>query len=74
MRSKVDLVIGTSNFSGSDLTGFNINNAAILTVSVADELNLVSQFQRIKAQTKANNTLRVLAGNHLRPHDKYYYF
>ena len=31
--SKVDLVIGTSNFSGSDLTGFNINNAAILTVS-----------------------------------------
>ena len=69
--SKVDLVIGTSNFSGSDLTGFNINNAAILTVSgdgflsdaVADELNLVSQFQRIKAQTKANNTLRVLAGN-----------
>ena len=50
--SKVDLVTGTSNFSGTDLTGFSINTdtTSILFVSgngfvsdaVADELNLVS--------------------------------
>ena len=71
--SKVDLVTGTSNFSGTDLTGFSINTdtTSILFVSgngfvsdaVADELNLVSRDLRIQAQVKANNTLRVLAGN-----------
>ena len=48
--NKVDLVTGTANFSGDDLTGFSINSTAILTVSgdgfisdaVADELNLMS--------------------------------
>ena len=48
--NKVDLVTGTANFSGDDLTGFSISSTAILTVSgdgfisdaVADELNLMS--------------------------------
>ena len=69
--SKVDLVTGTSNFSGTDLTGFSINNVAEINVNgdgfvddtVADELNLVSRDLRIQSQVKANATLRVLAGN-----------
>ena len=69
--SKVDLVTGTSNFSGDDLTGFSIDNGSQLQVNVngfvsdavADELNLVSRDLRIRAQAKANNTLRLLAGN-----------
>ena len=69
--NRVDLVTGTANFSGDDLTGFSINDAAIFFVrntgfvsdAVADELNLVSRDLRIQAQAKANNSLRVLAGN-----------
>ena len=68
---KVDLVTGTANFSGDDLTSFSIYDAARLIVSgngfvsdaVADELNLVSRTLIIKAQVKANTTLRILAGN-----------
>ena len=48
--SKVDLVTGTANFSGDDLTGFSIDGSSTLTVggsgflsdAVADELNLTS--------------------------------
>ena len=69
--NRVDLVTGTSNFSGDDLTGFSIDDAARFFVSgngfvsdaVADELNLVSRDLRIQTQAKANTTLRVLAGN-----------
>ena len=69
--SKVDLVTGTANFSGDDLTGFSIDNGSQLQVNVngfvsdavADELNLVSRDLRIRTQAKANSTLRVLAGN-----------
>ena len=69
--NRVDLVTGTSNFSGDDLTGFSIDDTAIFFVkntgfvsdAVADELNLVSRDLRIQAQAKANTTLRVLAGN-----------
>ena len=69
--NRVDLVTGTANFSGDDLTGFSINDTAIFFVrntgfvsdAVADELNLVSRDLRIQAQAKANTTLRVLAGN-----------
>ena len=69
--NRVDLVTGTANFSGDDLTGFSIDDAAIFFVrntgfvsdAVADELNLVSRDLRIQAQAKANTTLRVLAGN-----------
>ena len=74
--SKVDLVTGTANFSGDDLTGFSIDDAARFFVrntgfvndAVADELNLVSRDLRIQAQVKANNTLRVLAGNETYDH------
>ena len=74
--SKVDLVTGTSNFSGDDLTGFSIDGSSTLTVSgsgflsdaVADELNLTSRYLRINAQAKANNTLRVLSGNETYDH------
>ena len=69
--NRVDLVTGTANFSGDDLTGFSIDNPARFFVrntgfvsdAVADELNLVSRDLRIQAQVKANNSLRVLAGN-----------
>ena len=69
--NRVDLVTGTANFSGDDLTDFSINGSSTLTVSgdgfvsdaVADELNLTSRYLRINAQAKANNTLRVLSGN-----------
>ena len=71
--NRVDLVTGTSNFSGDDLTGFSIDDTAIFFVkntgfvsdAVADELNLVSRDLRIQAQAKrfANTNLRVLAGN-----------
>ena len=69
--NRVDLVTGTANFSGDDLTGFSINDTSKLNVSgdgfvsdaVADELNLVSRYLRIHAQAKANTTLRLLAGN-----------
>ena len=69
--NRVDLVTGTANFSGDDLTGFSIDDAAIFFVrntgfvsdAVTDELNLVSRDLRIQAQAKANTTLRVLAGN-----------
>ena len=69
--NRVDLITGTANFSGDDLTGFSIDDAARFFVSgngfvsdaVADELNLVSRDLRIQAQAKANTTLRVLAGN-----------
>ena len=69
--NRVDLVTGTANFSGDDLTNFSIDGSSTLTVSgsgflsdaVADELNLVSRDLRIQAQAKANNTLRSLAGN-----------
>ena len=69
--NRVDLVTGTANFSGDDLTGFSIDDTAIFFVrntgfvsdAVADELNLVSRDLRIQAQAKANTTLRVLAGN-----------
>ena len=69
--NRVDLVTGTANFSGDDLTGFSIDDAAIFFVrntgfvsdAVADELNLVSRDLRIQAQAKANTTLRLLAGN-----------
>ena len=69
--NRVELVTGTANFLGDDLTGFSIDDAAIFFVrntgfvsdAVADELNLVSRDLRIQAQAKANTTLRVLAGN-----------
>ena len=69
--NRVDLITGTANFSGDDLTGFSIDDAARFFVSgngfvsdaVADELNLVSRDLRIQTQAKANTTLRVLAGN-----------
>ena len=69
--NRVDLVTGTANFSGDDLIGFSIDDAARFFVSgngfvsdaVADELNLVSRDLRIQTQVKANTTLRVLAGN-----------
>ena len=69
--SKVELVTGAANFSGDDLTNFSIDSSSTLTVNgngfvgdaVVDELNLVSRDLRINAQVKANNTLRVLAGN-----------
>ena len=69
--NRVDLVTGTANFLGDDLTGFSIDDAAIFFVrntgfvsdAVADELNLVSRDLRIQAQAKANTTLRLLAGN-----------
>ena len=74
--SKVDLVTGTANFSGDDLTGFSIDDTSKLNVNgngfvsdaVADELNLVSRYLRINAQAKANNTLRVLSGNETYDH------
>ena len=69
--SKVDLVTGTANFSGDDLTGFSIDGSSTLNVSgsgfvndaLADELNLVSRNINTVAQAKANTTLRFLAGN-----------
>ena len=74
--SKVDLVTGTANFSGDDLTGFSIDGSSTLTVSgsgflsdaVADELNLVSRNLNTGAQAKANTTLRLLAGNETYDH------
>ena len=74
--SKVDLVTGTANFSGDDLTGFSIDDTSKLNVNgngfvndaLADELNLVSRYLRINAQAKANTTLRVLAGNETYDH------
>ena len=68
--NRVDLVTGTANFSGDDLTGFSIDtaiffvrNTGFVSDAVADELNLASRDLRIQAQAKANTTLRVLAGN-----------
>ena len=74
--NKVDLVTGTANFLGDDLTGFSIDGSSTLTVggsgflsdAVADELNLTSRYLRINAQAKANNTLRVLSGNETYDH------
>ena len=74
--SKVDLVTGTANFSGDDLTGFSIDGSSKLIVNgngfvndaLADELNLVSRYLRINAQAKANTTLRGLAGNETYDH------
>ena len=59
--NKVDLVTGTANFSGDDLTGFSIDGNSTLTVSgsgflsdaVADELKLESQNISINAQVRA---------------------
>ena len=58
--SKVDLVTGTANFSGDDLTGFSIDGSSTLNVSgsgfvndaLADELNLVSRNLNTVAQAK----------------------
>ena len=71
--NRVDLVTGTANFSGDDLTGFSINTDTtsrlfvsgngFVSDAVADELNLISHDLRINALAKANATLRVLAGN-----------
>ncbi len=70
--SKVDLVTGTANILRNTLNGFNINPAAYLRVlgrigfvndAVTDELNLASRYYEINAQVKANDTLRILAGN-----------
>ena len=74
--NKVDLVTGTANFSGDDLTGFSIDGSSTLNVSgsgflsdaVADELNLVSRNINTVAQAKANTTLRFLAGNETYDH------
>ena len=70
--SKVELVTGTANFSGDDLTGFSIDGSSTLTVSgsgflsdaVADELKLESQNISINAQVKANNSLEIIADNY----------
>ena len=69
--SNVDLVTGTSNFSGNDLTSFSIVGDSFLRVlenglvndAVADELNLASRYIRISSQVQANDTLRILTGN-----------
>ena len=71
--NRVDLITGTSNFSGDDLTGFSIdinvtsrlfvNGNGFVSDALADELNLVSHDLRINAIAKANNSLRVLAGD-----------
>ena len=71
--SKVGIVVGTANLSGTDLTDFSIstngnsritvNNSGFADDAIVDELNLVARDIRIQSQTKANNTLRVLTGN-----------
>ena len=70
--NKVDLVTGTANFSGDDLTGFSIDGSSTLTVSgsgflsdaVADELKLESQNISINAQVRANNSLEIIVNNY----------
>ena len=70
--SKVDLVTGTANFSGDDLTGFSIDGNSTLTVSgsgflsdaVADELKLESQNISINAQVRANNSLEIIVNDY----------
>ena len=70
--NKVDLVTGTANFSGDDLTGFSIDGSSTLTVSgsgflsdaVADELKLEAQNIIINAQVKANNSLEIIVNNY----------
>ena len=70
--NKVDLVTGTANFSGDDLTDFSIDVSSTLTVSgsgflsdaVADELKLESQNIIINAQVKANNSLEIIVNNY----------
>ena len=70
--SKVELVTGTANFSGDDLTGFSIDGSSTLTVSgsgflsdaVADELKLEAQNIIINAQVKANNSLEIIVNNY----------
>ena len=69
---KVDLVTGTANFSGDDLTGFSIDGSSTLTVSgsgflsdaVADELKLEAQNIIINAQVRANNSLEIIVNNY----------
>ena len=72
--NKVEIVVGTANLSGTDLTDFSIstngnsritvNNSGFADSFLADELNLVARDIRIQSQTKANKgTLRVLTGN-----------
>ena len=70
--NKVDLVTGTANFSGDDLTGFSIDGSSTLTVSgsgflsdaVADELKLESQNISINAQVRANNSLEIIVNDY----------
>ena len=70
--NRVDLVTGTANFSGDDLTGFSIDGSSTLTVSgsgflsdaVADELKLESQNISINAQVRANNSLEIIVNNY----------
>ena len=70
--NKVDLVTGTANFSGDDLTGFSIDGSSTLTVSgsgflsdaVADELKLEAQNISINAQVRANNSLEIIVNNY----------
>ena len=57
--NRVDLITGTSNFSGDDLTGFSIdinvtsrlfvNGNGFVSDALADELNLISHDLRINA-------------------------
>ena len=70
--NKVDLVTGTANFLGDDLTGFSIDGSSTLTVggsgflsdAVADELKLESQNIIINAQVRANNSLEIIVNNY----------
>ena len=70
--NRVDLVTGTANFSGDDLTGFSIDGSSTLTVSgsgflsdaVADELKLESQNIIINAQVRANDSLEIIVNNY----------
>ena len=70
--NKVDLVTGTANFSGDDLTGFSIDGSSTLTVggsgflsdAVADELKLESQNIIINAQVRANNSLEIIVNDY----------
>ena len=70
--NRVDLVTGTANFSGDDLTGFSIDGNSTLTVSgsgflsdaVADELKLESQNISINAQVRANNSLEIIVNDY----------
>ena len=80
--SKVDLVTGTANFSGDDLTGFSIDGSSTLNVSGSGFLSDSSRWIKpsIKeykhcSSSQSKYYFKVFSWKwNLRPHNKYYYF